>query len=97
VLYHNEGEGFFEDKTFEAGLGDAMPFVKWGIAFFDFDNDGNPDILIVSGPIYARCAVSSICPSMRSLTVPKTNLRLWVLSQSRSMAASSGSMLILRI
>ena len=52
VLYHNEGDGFFEDKTFEAGLGDAMRFVKWGIAFFDFDNDGNPDILIVSGPIY---------------------------------------------
>jgi hypothetical protein len=29
-----------------------MPWGKWGIAFFDFDNDGNPDILIVSGAIY---------------------------------------------
>jgi hypothetical protein len=52
LLYHNEGEGFFNDRTFESGLGDAMPRVKWGIAFFDFANDGNPDILIVSGPIY---------------------------------------------
>ena len=52
VLYHNEGQGFFNDRTFESGLGDAMPWVKWGIAFLDFDNDGHSDILIVSGPIY---------------------------------------------
>lgn len=52
TLYHNEGKGFFSDVTYPAGLASASRTVKWGTAFFDFDNDGRPDILIVSGPIY---------------------------------------------
>jgi hypothetical protein len=52
TLYHNEGQGFFTDVTFPAGLAGATRSVKWGAAFLDFDNDGRPDILIVSGPIY---------------------------------------------
>ena len=52
TLYHNEGHGFFTDVTFPAGLGGATRSVKWGTAFLDFDNDGRPDLLIVSGPIY---------------------------------------------
>ncbi len=52
TLYHNEGQGFFTDVTFQAGLGGETRSVKWGTAFFDFDNDGQPDMLIVTGPIY---------------------------------------------
>ncbi len=52
TLYHNEGQGFFTDVTFQAGLAGATRSVKWGTAFLDFDNDGYPDILMVSGPIY---------------------------------------------
>jgi hypothetical protein len=52
TLYHNEGKGFFTDVTYQAGLATASRAVKWGTAFFDFDNDGRPDILIVTGPIY---------------------------------------------
>jgi hypothetical protein len=52
TLYHNEGKGFFTDVTYQAGLATASRAVKWGTAFFDFDNDGRPDVLIVSGPIY---------------------------------------------
>ncbi len=51
-LYHNEGRGFFADVTMEAGLGSESSTVKWGTAFADFDNDGLPDLLLVSGPIY---------------------------------------------
>ncbi len=51
-LYHNKGKGFFRDRTFPAGLSGRTSSVKWGTAFFDFDNEGHPDILIVSGPIY---------------------------------------------
>ena len=51
-LYHNEGRGFFTDVSFQAGLAAANRSVKWGTVFFDFDNDGKPDILIVSGAIY---------------------------------------------
>jgi len=51
-LYHNEGKAFFTDVTAPAGLGGETKSVKWGTGFMDFDDDGQPDILIVSGSIY---------------------------------------------
>lgn len=52
ALFHNDGQGFFTDVTVQAGLAGAVQNVKWGAAFFDFDNDGKQDIVIVTGPIY---------------------------------------------
>ena len=51
-LYHNLGAWTFEDATFEAGLGKHTQFLGWGVGFFDFDNDGWPDILICNGHVY---------------------------------------------
>jgi hypothetical protein len=51
-LYHNLGGGTFEDATFSAGLGAHTQFLGWGCGFFDFDNDGSPDILICNGHVY---------------------------------------------
>jgi enediyne biosynthesis protein E4 len=51
-LYHNRGNGFFTDRTFQAGLSGQTSSVKWGTAFADFDNDGQPDVFIVTGTIY---------------------------------------------
>jgi len=51
-LYHNLGGGNFEDTTFTAGLGAHTQFLGWGCGFFDFDNDGWPDILICNGHVY---------------------------------------------
>jgi len=51
-LYHNLGEANFEDTTFTAGLGAHTQFLGWGCGFFDFDNDGWPDILICDGHVY---------------------------------------------
>ncbi len=51
-LYHNLGGGNFEDSTFAAGLGAHTQFLGWGCGFFDFDNDGWPDILICNGHVY---------------------------------------------
>ena len=51
-LYHNVGGGNFEDATFTAGLGAHTQFLGWGCGFFDFDNDGWPDILICNGHVY---------------------------------------------
>jgi hypothetical protein len=51
-LYHNLGGGNFEDTTFTAGLGLYTRFLGWGCGFFDFDNDGWPDILICNGHVY---------------------------------------------
>ena len=51
-LYHNQGNGFFTDRTFQAGLSGQTSSVKWGTSFFDFDNDGQLDLLMVAGAIY---------------------------------------------
>ena len=49
-LYRNLGDWFFEDTTFQAGLGRNTRFLGWGACFLDFDNDGWPDILLVQRP-----------------------------------------------
>lgn len=51
-LYHNQGGSVFEDATFPAGLGKHTQYLGWGCGFFDFDNDGWPDILICNGHVY---------------------------------------------
>ncbi|HYW38304.1 MAG TPA: CRTAC1 family protein [Terriglobales bacterium] len=51
-LYHNLGGASFEDATFTAGLGLYTKYLGWGCGFFDFDNDGWPDILICNGHVY---------------------------------------------
>jgi len=43
-LWHNRGDGTFEDVTKKAGLGDPTSKTL-GIAILDFDNDGWPDLL----------------------------------------------------
>ncbi len=49
TLYHNTGKGEFRDVTTEAGLAKNTRYVGWGCGFFDFDNDGWPDLLLVNG------------------------------------------------
>ena len=51
-LYHNLGGATFEDTTFNGGLGKHTQYLGWGCGFFDFDNDGWPDILICNGHVY---------------------------------------------
>ena len=43
-LWHNRGDGTFEDVTKKAGLGDKTSKTL-GIALLDYDNDGWPDLL----------------------------------------------------
>jgi len=55
TLYHNEGEGLFNDVTFAAGHGaPTIPFLGWGVAFIDFDNDGLKDVFVANGHVYPQ-------------------------------------------
>ncbi len=52
TLYRNNGDGTFNDATFAAGLGLHTQYLGWGTMFFDFDNDGWPDLLLANGHVY---------------------------------------------
>jgi len=52
TLYRNNGDGTFDDVTYAAGLGLHTQYLGWGTMFFDFDNDGWPDLLLVNGHVY---------------------------------------------
>lgn len=52
-LYRNDGDGNFTDISYEANLGEiSIPFLGWGTAFFDYDNDGWKDLFVVNGHVY---------------------------------------------
>ncbi|MDQ6699132.1 MAG: CRTAC1 family protein, partial [Acidobacteriota bacterium] len=52
VLYRGDGKGNFEDITIRAGLGVETRYVAWGTGMVDLDNDGLPDLFVVTGSVY---------------------------------------------
>lgn len=55
LLYRNEGDWNFKEVSYAAGVAlPSLPWVKWGTAFVDFDNDGWLDLIAVSGHVYPQ-------------------------------------------
>jgi hypothetical protein len=55
VLYENQGDGFFLDASFVAGVTvRGNPEVGWGTGFFDYDNDGDEDLFVANGHTYPQ-------------------------------------------
>jgi enediyne biosynthesis protein E4 len=52
VLYRNDGKGNFDDVTIRVGLGVETRYVGWGAGMVDLDNDGLPDLFLVTGGVY---------------------------------------------
>ena len=52
TLYKNSAEGLFGDVTSETGqAGPSVPYVGFGTAFLDYDNDGDFDLVVANGNI----------------------------------------------
>ncbi len=54
-LYRNDGDANFTDVSYQEGIAEpTIPFLGWGDAFFDYDNDGWLDLLTVNGHVYPQ-------------------------------------------
>ncbi len=52
-LYRNDGDANFTDISYQLGVAEAtVPFLGWGTAFFDYDNDGWKDLIAANGHVY---------------------------------------------
>lgn len=52
TLYLNQGDGFFQDRTIESGLHlPSLAYTGFGTAWFDYDNDGWLDLLVLNGAV----------------------------------------------
>ena len=52
ILYRNDGKGNFDDVTWSTRLGVETRWVSWGAGIADLDNDGYPDLFLVTGHVY---------------------------------------------
>lgn len=65
-LYRNDGSWNFTEDSWQAGVAlPSLPWVQWGDAFADLDNDGWLDLISVSGHVY---------PQVKNYRQPKTLL-----------------------
>jgi hypothetical protein len=52
ILYHNDGKGNFDDVTRASRIGVETRYICWGAGIVDLDNDGLPDLFMVTGHVY---------------------------------------------
>jgi hypothetical protein len=74
-LYHNNGDGTFSDRVFQAGLGRLRNFLGWGVVAADFDNDGWADIFMVNGHLTPEIDTARSDSSYRQNKLLYRNLR----------------------
>ena len=101
-LFLNDGKGNFRDVAAAAGSGFAAPKVARGLAFGDYDRDGDVDILITTNQGPAYLYRNDVTPGNRSLHLRpigmKSNrdaigavVRIWTPDGAQSRMVKTGS------
>ena len=76
TLYRNEGKLTFTDVSYASGTASSsLPYVGWGAGFFDLDNDGWLDLLVVNGHVYPQVDTRDIGTKYRQPKLLYTNQR----------------------
>ncbi len=75
TLLRNRGKLDFDDVSLGVGIGSiTIPFLGWGAAFLDYDNDGWLDILAANGHVYPQVDAHSAFTTYRQRTLLFRNL-----------------------
>ena len=69
ILYRNEDAAFFSDVSFPSGIAAVtLPYFKWAVEFFDYNNDSLLDLFVANGHLQENIALFS------ESTYPQTDL-----------------------
>jgi len=94
TLYRQEGEMTFADVSYAAKVAQpTLPFVGWSTKFFDYDNDGWVDLLVVNGHVYPQMENASLGTTYMQRKLLFRNNREGSFSE---VAASAGEALMVR-
>jgi hypothetical protein len=75
-LFLNVDGSVFSDVTLRSGIGPATrPYVGFGVAFLDYDNDGRLDIAIANGHVMANAALVRATFAQRNLLLRQVDGR----------------------
>jgi hypothetical protein len=92
TLYRHDKAALFTDVSYFSRVAPvSTPYVGWGTGFFDYDNDGWPDLIAVNGHVY---------PQMENASVGTTYRQRMLLFHNRQdgtfeeVAANSGDALL---
>jgi len=80
-LFRNDGHGLFTDATIDSGIGPpTLPYVGFGVAFADVDNDTQLDLAIVNGHVIDNTAMfrAGSTHAQRKLLLRNANGRRFV-------------------
>jgi hypothetical protein len=66
ALFRNDGGLSFTDVSYTSAIAPSTtPYVGWGDAFLDFDNDGWLDLFLVNGHVYPQVDTAEAGPKYR--------------------------------
>jgi enediyne biosynthesis protein E4 len=76
TLYRHDKPMLFTDVSYASRVAPvSTPFVGWGAGFFDYDNDGWPDLIAVNGHVYPQMENVSVGTTYRQRLLLFHNLQ----------------------
>jgi hypothetical protein len=90
ALYRHQKDFLFSDASYASLTAKAsVPLVGWGVHFFDYDNDGWLDILVVNGHVYPQVERAGLATSYRQRKLLYRNNRNGTFTETSSLAGAA--------